>query len=268
MERYDNQPMKSLTRSIIHLLPCLALAHATPPVPTAIHGLDGGRLEAANVVDQGGRIRVVATPALSVFPTSRANPRGTILVLPGGGYRHLAVVKEGTATAAFLNTHGYDAAVLEYRVNAGRETRDLALADALQAWRLIRTDAKRLGLRGSKHGILGYSAGGHLAARTAATLEPTERPDLLALIYPAYLGDDPKVVVPENPSGRLFISFAADDRQSWIDSARAYAGGWPGAEFHLFPDGGHGFGLNGMENPAVQSMHKVLPAFLSPPENQ
>ena len=86
-----------------------------------------------------------------------------------------------------LNAQGFDVAILEYTIAAGPAMRDRALADALAAWRLLKAKRPALGLHGGRFGVMGYSAGGHLAARLTAYLADSEQPDDVMLIYPAYL---------------------------------------------------------------------------------
>lgn len=96
------------------------------PAPVAEPGADG--------ID---RIHKVETPALELFPTSQKPARGTIMVCPGGGYSILAINHEGYFVAKKLNEFGYDVAILLYHVNAGKETRELAIADAKAALTLL-----------------------------------------------------------------------------------------------------------------------------------
>jgi len=129
------------------------------PDATGYYNLEGGAVAAASPVGDDGRITKMDSPVLRMFPSGLDEPRGRLLLLPGGGYRILSAVKEGSETAAFLNGLGYDVAMLDYRVNAGGETRDLALGDALAAWKLVRESPERLGMKGVATGLVGYSAG-------------------------------------------------------------------------------------------------------------
>jgi len=123
-------------------------------------------------------------------------------------------------------------------------------------------------------GMIGYSAGGHLAARATMHLPAELRPDTMVLIYPAYLdqkksnGYEPVVTPPSETDARLLIAFAANDKAHWIAGAKAYADAWEAsggrAGFHEFEEGGHGFGLADTTNPAVAGTQKALIAFLTP----
>ena len=217
--------------------------------------------------DEVLRIWNVGTANLTYFPPASgeiAHPTAMI-VCPGGGYRILAWNKEGTEIASFLADHGYHAFVLKYRLpNPGDVRFAAALQDAQQAIRLIREQQKEFGIE--KIGIMGFSAGGHLAATVAgakaASMDapissgehaPTSsRPDFVGLIYPAYLmvntqtGELAPEVIPSKNPPPTFMAHALDDRIPARNSIR-YAEtltelGVP-AEAHLYSRGGHGFGM-------------------------
>ena len=250
------------------------LAAPIHAAPEEFRTLTGEPATAGNKIEEDGRIRKVETPVLHLFRTTAATPKGTVLLLPGGGYGILSAIKEGANTAKLLNAQGYDTALLEYPVSAGPTTRDLALAAALKAYRLIRAKTAELGLHGGRLGIMGYSAGGHLAARTAQNLTAAEQPTDLILIYPAYLDEakpgaaNPLVVPPAAKLGRLFVLIAANDRVAWVKSSRAFADAWQAAEgkaeYHLLADGGHGFGLAGEGPDAAKDWPQLLGKFLGP----
>ncbi len=139
----------------------------------------------------------VRTPYLAVHVPAR--PNGTaLLVTPGGGYARVVLDKEGTALVpAFVDAAGITLFVLRYRLPdaAHAEGEDAPLADAQRAMRLIRTHAARYGVDPTRVGVLGFSAGGHVAARLATTPEPvytavdaadaaSPRPDFALLVYP------------------------------------------------------------------------------------
>ena len=235
--------------------------------------LTGEPLPAGNPVAADGHIKKVTTPAIQLIRSEAALVKGTVMLLPGGGYGCLAIGHEGVNTARFLNEQGFDVAILEYHVSAGGKTRALALDDAMTAFRLIKTRHAELGLHDGRLGIMGYSAGGHLAARTVEALGVHEQPDDLILIYPAYLEetikrtDIPVVKPPETPTPRLFALIATDDNRGWVRGCREYVKAWKGhggpADFHLLPDGGHGFGMKESRMGAAQHWPDLLKAFLS-----
>jgi lysophospholipase L1-like esterase/acetyl esterase/lipase len=237
--------------------------------------LEGQPVASGNPVGADGLIRQYKGPAIRLMRSAVAEPKGTILLFPGGGYGILSAIAEGSKTAEFLNQCGFDVAILEYRIASGDKTRDLALDDAVKSWRLIKADTQALGLHGGRFGMMGYSAGGHLAARTTQTLAANPQdtqPDELILTYPAYLDECPKgsvwpaVLPPATPKGRLFLLIAANDNQAWVKSDTIYAKAWKGydgqATFHLIPDGGHGFGMGGNRAGAAQNWPDLLKAFL------
>ena len=213
--------------------------------------------------DQGDnviRITDVANPTLSLYPAAAtAEPAPAVLVCPGGGYSKLAYNKEGTEIAAWLNSLGITAAVLKYRVP---DNRDGALADAQRAMGLLRHNAEKWHIDPSRVGVLGFSAGGHLSARLSTnydkrlydTVDEADalscKPDFTILIYPAYIAWDDYKTAPEIPvngeTPPAFILQTQDDTH-YINSSIAYNialkdAGVP-AELHLFPEGGHGYGM-------------------------
>lgn len=202
----------------------------------------------------------VTNPLMEVFPASSANNRrAAVVVCPGGGYNILAYDKEGTEIAKWLNSFGYSAFVLQYRVP---NKKDGALQDALRAIRLVRDNAAKYNIDTDKIGIMGFSAGGSLSARASTqfntkTYQPVDksdsltcRPDFVLLIYPAYLDQGPdRTLTPELKLAKdtppMFIFETADD--PYGNSALVMAGALRDAklhvELHFLPDGGHGYGL-------------------------
>jgi acetyl esterase/lipase len=137
----------------------------------------------------------ISVPTLSVFPAPERLRSGTAMVIcPGGGYRRLAIDKEGRDIAAWLNRAGITAFVLKYRVP--QFGHPAPLQDVLRAIRLVRRDAATWHVDPARIGVMGFSAGGHLAAsaatlfddpagRTGAAIDAVSaRPDFQILIYP------------------------------------------------------------------------------------
>lgn len=234
-----------------------ALAAPARPKPDCV-ALDGSPSQ-PNPLENDGRVLHFKAPALRLMRTAAEKPKGSVLILPSGGYHVLSVVSDGTDKAKFWNGLGYDAAILEYTIyeadgNPNDSIRDTALGETLEAVRLVRGKAMELGLSDGGFIMMGGSAGGHLAARTVAALPEKERPDALVLFYPAYLEEVPPggkqagMPVPPGKLPRLFVAIAANDAPNWIAGARAYTEVWnksPGgagkATFQLFDDGFHGF---------------------------
>ena len=213
--------------------------------PTYI-SLDGLTTSNRNPVDANGNIHKISSPALHVMRTITKSPKGTILLLPGGGYEILKMKNEGIKAAKFLNAQDFDVALLEYAVASGGQSRDLALTDALRAFRLLRANQKSNGSRGDRLAIMGISSGAHLAARTVQHLGEKEQPDDLILVAPSYLDETstgtvfPAVMPPVHPTARLFATFSANDNKTWITACQEYVKTWKGydgtATFNLLND--------------------------------
>ncbi len=206
----------------------------------------------------------VRTPTLKVFRPK--NPNGAaVLIAPGGGYQRVVLDKEGDETAMRLAQAGVTAAVLIYRLpeDGWADGWQAPLQDGWRAMRMIRSGEVANGVDPNRVGVLGFSAGGHLAA--AMTLGPADvqgrRPDFACLMYAAYLdgrGSAALALGPYGPAPDLtrrvnaqtppvFLAHAADDATVPVEnSKRMYAAlqaaGVPSA-LHVFPDGGHGFGI-------------------------
>ncbi|MDU0370482.1 alpha/beta hydrolase [Hymenobacter endophyticus] len=235
----------------------------------------------------GGSIRIsnVTEPTLTVFRP--AQPNGTaVIICPGGGYARLAMDHEGYDVARRLNDWGITAFVLKYRLPNAESQLDKATApllDAQQALRLVRQRSQEYSLNPARIGLMGFSAGGHLAATAgtahrvvpgtpAGTFSATSAtPDFLVLLYPvisfsdslAHLGSrtnllgehptatqiqlysaDEQVTVQTPP---VFLVHAQDDAAVKVqNSLRFYEACLQHrvpAEMHLYPKGGHGFGM-------------------------
>jgi len=207
------------------------------------------------------RLTNVSTPTLTVYPApDSSSPAPAILICPGGGYSILAWNHEGTEVAEWFNRQGFAAFVLKYRTPGQR---DAAFCDAQRALRFIRSKAGEFNVDPAKLGIMGFSAGGHLTVRVsnnyaASLYEPVDaadqlacRPDFSVPVYPAYLNQkDTFVMVDEfaisDKTPPTFIVAAQNDK-SYVDCSLTYyialkQAGVP-VELHLFPSGGHGFGM-------------------------
>lgn len=218
------------------------------------------------------RLGNVSEPTLTVFRPAKDKDTGAaVIVCPGGGYSILAYDLEGSEICEWLNSIGVTGVLLKYRVpkRPGLEKHTAALQDAQRAVGLVRARAAEWGLDPQRIGILGFSAGGHLAATASnnyekRTYEPVDdadkascRPDFAVLIYPAYLtvkeqGDK---VAPELPitanTPQTFLVMTQDDSVR-VESALFYYFGLKQAkvpaELHLYPTGGHGYGLRPSEH--------------------
>jgi len=217
--------------------------------------------------DDGSTIRIayVDAPTLTVFKADKPNGTG-VVIFPGGGYNILAYDLEGSEICEWLNSIGVTGVLLKYRVpkRPGLEKHTAALQDAQRAVGLVRSRATEFGLDPKRIGILGFSAGGHLAAAACnnfdkRTYEPVDeadkascRPDFAFLIYPAYLtvkeqGDkvSPELPITAN-TPQTFLAMTQDDGVR-VESALFYylalKQAKVPAELHLYPTGGHGYGL-------------------------
>lgn len=240
-------------------------ARAADPVRVDLNGRPGAPAAEVIVGSDGiARVTNVTAATLELYPQTNFPSRGTILVFPGGGYSILAIEHEGRAVARMLNGCGYDAALLLYRVGQGPETRKQALADAKKAAALVRAESAALGLSKIRLGALGFSAGGHLAARLSHELAGSQPLDLLVLIYPAYLETDGKLNDEAAPAKiPTFLCAAADD--PYFPSAKAFAEAGQAAGLALttrFPEtGGHGFGLLDTRPQSVMDWPSALFGF-------
>ena len=208
--------------------------------------LDGKELALGNPLDTDGNVHQFNSAVLHFLRTNLSIPKGTIVLLPGGGYKQLNLKNEGEKTAVSLNSLGFDVAILEYHISSDTHVRDLALTDALKALRLLRSNQSTISIRGNRLGILGISSGGHLAARVVQKLNEKEQPDQLLLINPCFLNETnpgsvfANVMPPIHPKARLFVSFTTKDDSIWIKSGEQYFKTWKGydgeAAFYLLPD--------------------------------
>lgn len=215
-----------------------------------------------------------------------AKPNGAAIVIcPGGGYGGLVTKGEGHGIAAWLNAHGIAGVVLEYRLPAGRP--HVPLLDAQRAIRTVRANAYQWKIDPKKVGIIGFSAGGHLASTATVhfdlgegkTTDPvareSSRPDFSILIYPVIsmeegvhrgskknlMGENPAAGLPDYFSSQkhvkadtppAFLAHAIDDKVVPIENSRMFheaqkKAGLPTRLIEL-PNGGHG--LNGYKGPS------------------
>jgi acetyl esterase/lipase len=216
------------------------------------------------------RISSVTSPTITIFPAPADKNTGTaVLILPGGGYHILAWNHEGTEVAQWLNSLGVTGIVLKYRVPApkGKDADRFTgpLCDAQRALSLVRSRAADWHINPSRIGVLGFSAGGHLAANLSNNYDkhaysPIDavdavscRPDFSMPIYAAYLVDkDSKLTMPVTKNTPpTFLIMTEDDRIGVQNPCLYYLAlrdaGVP-AELHLYPTGGHGYGLRPSKN--------------------
>jgi acetyl esterase/lipase len=180
-------------------------ADAGPLVlPLWPEGVPGARPQPGPERADNGRIWNVSEPTLTVFAPAVDRANGSaVIICPGGGYLRVSAAREGEQYAHWLSTLGVTAFVLKYRM--AEFGHPAPLQDVLRAVRLVRSQAARFKLRADRIGVMGSSAGGHLAAsagtlfdhalgRTGAQLDAVSaRPDFLVLMYPVIAMDGPAV---------------------------------------------------------------------------
>ncbi len=216
-------------------------------------------------------VNAADTARLYVFlpATPARQPRRAVLICPGGGYTHLALDYEGTAWAPYFNSMGIAAIVLKYRMPHG--DRRVPVSDAEEALRVIHANADAWGIDPADIGIMGSSAGGHLATTIATHTDAALRPAFSILCYPVvsldpalthsgsrsnFLGADATAddehaysnatqVADDTP--RAIVLLSADDGavnpRNGIDYCTALLAHGVPAALHVYPSGGHGWGM-------------------------
>ncbi len=234
--------------------------------------------------DNVTRISKISRPTLTIYKPQKPNGKA-VIICPGGGYSILAFDKEGTRVAEEMNRWGITAFVLKNRLPDDSINIDKSLAplqDAQQAIRMIRQQAKNFSINPQQIGIMGFSAGGHLASTAAThfnfkadagnTDTTSVRPDFAILIYPVisfdssithkgsrnnlvgtqpskekelFFSNDTQVTPSTPPS---FLVHASDDGAVPVENSIRYyqscVKNKVPVEMHLYPKGGHGFGMN------------------------
>ena len=232
-------------------------------------------------------ISLVQEPGIEVYLPSKQNATGqAVVICPGGGYGFLAYDWEGTDIAKWLNAHGVAAIVLKYRLPNSKSNIDPKLSPLLDAQRAIRTvraHAGRWNIKRDKIGIMGFSAGGHLASTAGTHFDSgnasapdsidrvSSRPDFMILMYPVITMQKPTMhrgsrnnliganadsatakyysnelqVTAQTPPTLLIHS--TDDRTVPVENSLAFYQTLKDhnvpAEMHIFPYGGHGYSL-------------------------
>ena len=216
----------------------------------------------------------VTKPSLTVFKPSAATKNGTAAVIcPGGGFMALSITSEGTDVAKYLTERGVNTFVLKYRLahtgedatqefatafNDREKFREtigkiisLSVADGRAAMVYVKQHAAEYGVNPEHVGIVGFSAGGTVAAGAALHYAPEGRPAFVAPIYAAASMFKETPVPDDAPP--IFIAAATDDNlglapesvalyQKWVDAHKS-------AELHMYAKGGHGFGMRKHEIP-------------------
>ena len=233
------------------------------------------------------RISLVQQPGIEVYLPSKQSANGqAIVICPGGGYGILAYDWEGTDIAKWLNSKGIAAIVLKYRLPNSKSNvvpQLSPLLDAQRALRTVRANAQKWNIKKNQIGIMGFSAGGHLASTAGTHFDNgdanaadsvdrlTSRPDFMILMYPVIsmsktymhqgsrnnlIGANPDSALAKYYSNDLqvtketpptFIVHATDDAGVPVENSlsfyQALKTNKVAAEMHIYPYGGHGFGL-------------------------
>lgn len=233
------------------------------------------------------RVRNVQKPDIAVYLPSKKNSSGeAVVICPGGGYSILAYDWEGSDIARWLNSRGIAAFVLKYRLpgsNSNIVPHKSPLLDAQRAMRMVRSNADKWNIDPGKIGIMGFSAGGHLASTLSthydagdpASADPVEqvscRPDFSVLVYPVIsfteefqhsgsrinlLGKDADETLVKYYSNELQVTedtppailiHSDDDKAVPLENSIAYFEALRAndvlSELHIYPYGGHGYSL-------------------------
>ena len=221
------------------------------------------------------RLGNVSIPTMTVYPPKGKNTGAAVVVFPGGGYRILAIDLEGTEVCDWLTSSGVTCILLKYRVpDSGPYPKSpMALEDAQRTVGLVRFRAESMHVDPHKIGVLGFSAGAHLAAALSThysqrLYKPIDmadqvscRPDFAVVIYPGYLAlaDKNFELNPDLPVTRdtppTFLLQTEDDHVAHVESSLRYyealkAAGVP-VEMHLYTEGVHGYGLRKTKLPVT-----------------
>lgn len=220
-------------------------------------------------------ISKVQNPTIEVYLPSESNNLGkAVVICPGGGYGTLAYDKEGSDIAKWLNGHGIAGIVLKYRLPNAKSNilpHESPLMDAKQAMKLVRQNAIDWGIDSSEVGIMGFSAGGHLASTLGTHFDSESRPDFMILMYPVIsfdnkithvgsrnnlLGEKPNQELVDYYSNELqvkadtpptFIVHSMDDKAVPVENSLRFYQALKDknvpSEMHLYPYGEHGYSL-------------------------
>ena len=255
--------MTNLKKLLILIITFIATATVSAAEPFDINLWPKKAPNSNGIKNDTARVRVFLPDAKHA--TGRA-----VLICPGGAYQNLAMNHEGYDWAPFFNDMGIAAVVLTYRMPHGN--REVPFSDAEEAMRLIRRNAKEWHINPSDVGIMGFSAGGHLASTLATHSKDTAKPDFQILFYPVItmmpefthmgshdnlLGKNPKKKIEQlycndlqvtRATPRACIMLADDDHVVLPCNGVNYYTEWfrhdVPASLYVYPSGGHGYGMN------------------------
>jgi acetyl esterase/lipase len=259
---------KKLFSIIFFLLMFISLENsfAQEKVISIWHGLaPGTESRQNNEKKSGGSITEIYQPDLTIFlPSKQDENHAAVVVLPGGGYKSVVIEKEGYSIAKWLNENGITAFVLKYRLKPKE-----ALQDAQRALSLIRLRANEYGINPDKIGVIGFSAGGHLAANLATHCEKDDmndkidstscKPNFMIQVYGAVAEFTCDVSKDTPPT---YLVHAGDDSRvpvtQSIDFYKALKKYGVPAELHVYEKGEHGFALRENKLPIKNWVNSCL----------
>jgi acetyl esterase/lipase len=279
-----------IMRTMIFTLTLMSVAAITfaqeKPIPLYASGVPNAKLTPVTYIEKNDKewVTSVSLPTFTPYLPEKGTANGTaIVIFPGGGYGGLSMENEGSRVAKAFNQFGVTAFVVKYRLPSDDIMVDKTigpLQDAQQAVLMVRKHAAEWGINPNKIGIIGFSAGGHLASTEGTHFNKlvienkdniSVRPDFMVLLYPvitfgqwAHVGSrenligktpssdllalysNEKQITPNTPPTLLI--HAGDDRSVPVQNSLMFYDellkNKVKAELHVFQEGGHGFGLN------------------------
>jgi len=230
------------------------------------------------------RLGNVSVPTLTVYEPPGKNTDAAVVIFPGGGYHILAIDLEGTEVCDWLNSVGITCVLVKYRVpDSGPYPKSsAALQDAQRALGIVRSHASEWHVDPNRVGVLGFSAGAHLAAALSTHFEhrlydPIDaadqvscRPDFAVIVYPGYLAlaeqnftPNPEIHVTGQTPPTFIVQ--AEDDPVHVENSTVYFQALKNtnvpAEMHLYAQGGHGYGLRRTELP-ITAWPKLVETWL------
>ena len=262
------------------------MSNAQTIIPLYDGIIPNNKLVTKSEINKGnGRIAGVTIPTLTVYlPEKKDSFLTAVIICPGGGYAGLAMEHEGSAVTKTFNEKGVAAFVLKYRLPADSTVNNkeiVPLQDAERAIQLVREKAKEWNINPDKIGIMGFSAGGHLASTLGTHYNMIVidnlkninlRPDFMILVYPvisfadslAHMGSRENLIGKNANAEKIklysnelqvttqtppaFLIHAADDKTVKVENSilffEALQKNKVPSEMHIYEKGGHGFGLH------------------------
>ncbi len=249
------------------------------PIPIWTKSIPDANLITGTETYIDGMVKNVSNPTITIYSPKEKNTGTAIIVFPGGGYNKLAVNLEGSEICEWLASIGVTGILLKYRVPASGPHYDenchcekdpikpMALQDAQRAMGLVRSRAKEWNIDPNKIGVMGFSAGGHLVAdvstnyrkRAYAIVDEIDsmhcKPNFGIVMFPGHMSfhtskpyELNKTILVDSETPPMFILQAGNDPIDTIQNSLVYyialkKAGVP-AEYHVYAEGGHAFGLN------------------------